>query len=79
MRGRYLPWPDSSLRSAIAPEGETLAGYSYDANNHLLTSTNAVSEVASYTYDSQGRLTNILSPAAKGSTQGQPIAWFVPD
>jgi YD repeat-containing protein len=50
------------LTSVTGPRGETLAGYVY-TNHLLLRATNAVGDVTSYTYDSQGRLTSVHTPA----------------
>ena len=49
-----------NLVRIAGPYGETLADL-YDANHNLLRATNAVGDVACWTYNAQGR----LSPAAR--------------
>jgi RHS repeat-associated protein len=64
----YDPTNDLELLQNIGPRGELLAGYSYNTNNQVLTFTNAAGDVASYTYDSQGRLTSVHSPEGLTTT-----------
>ena len=52
----------------LGAQGETRGGYAYDTNHHLLRATNAVNDLTSYTYDSQGRLTSTKSPAGLTTT-----------
>ena len=56
------------LAKVIGPEGETLAGYSYDAHHDVVTMTNALGEVTTYSYDTAGRLTGAHSPAGLTTT-----------
>ncbi len=56
------------LAQQIGPMGETVAGNSYDNNHNLLTMTNAVGDVTTYTYDANSRLTSITSPAGLTTT-----------
>ena len=55
-------------RIAGSLTGETLAGYYYDANHNLLRATNAVGDVACWTYDAQGRLTSGKTTAGLTTT-----------
>jgi RHS repeat-associated protein len=59
----YDPTNNIDLLQVIGPQGELLAGYSYDTNHHVLTATNAAGDVTSYTYDTQGRLGTVHTPA----------------
>jgi RHS repeat-associated protein len=59
---------DIDLIEAIGPKGEMVAGYGYDSAHDVLSWTNAVGDVTSYTYDSQGRLTSTHSPAGLTTT-----------
>ena len=58
---QYL-YDGPDLTTVIGPRSETLAGYAY-TNNLVLRATNAVGDVTFYTYDSQGRLTSVKTPA----------------
>jgi RHS repeat-associated protein len=52
------------LLTHYGPGGVFQAGYAYDTNHRMIRMTNAVnSELTQYTYDSQGRLTSLLSPS----------------
>jgi YD repeat-containing protein len=53
------------LLTHYGPGGVFQVGYAYDTNHRMIRMTNAVnSELTQYTYDSQGRLTSLLSPSA---------------
>ncbi|HEV7925093.1 MAG TPA: cysteine peptidase family C39 domain-containing protein, partial [Verrucomicrobiae bacterium] len=52
----------------IGPLDETVAGFSYTSNHNILTATNAVGYVTTYTYDSQSRLTSVTTPAGLTTT-----------
>jgi RHS repeat-associated protein len=56
------------LQQQIGPLNETVAGFSYTNNHCILTATNAVGYVTTYTYDSQYRLTSVTTPASLTTT-----------
>ncbi|HEV2211014.1 MAG TPA: RHS repeat-associated core domain-containing protein [Verrucomicrobiae bacterium] len=56
------------LSQIIGPAGELRAGYGYDAYHEVTSFTNAVGDVTTYTYDSDGRRTSMHSPAGLTTT-----------
>jgi len=52
----------------IGPLNETVAGFSYTSNHNVLTATNAMGNVTTYTYDGQSRLTSVTTPALLTTT-----------
>src|SRR5665213_311252 len=56
------------LMQQIGPLNETVSGFSYDTRHDVLTATNAVGEVTTYSYDGQSRLTSITTPAGLTTT-----------
>src|ERR1039458_5581533 len=56
------------LVQQIGPMGETVAGYSYDTNHNVLTMTNAVGDITTYTFDANSRLTSVHTPAGLTTT-----------
>jgi RHS repeat-associated protein len=52
----------------VGPEGETIAGYHYDANHQVTFVTNAVGDLTTFMYDSQGRLTSSRTAAGLTTT-----------
>ncbi len=68
LRTNVYIFSGADLAKHIGPRGETLAGYAYDGNHDLTSATNAVGDFWLYTYDAQGRLTSIKSPAGLTTT-----------
>jgi RHS repeat-associated protein len=56
------------LQQQIGPLNETVGGFGYDTHHDVLTATNAVGYVTTYTYDGQSRLTSVTSPAGLTTT-----------
>jgi RHS repeat-associated protein len=56
------------LQQQIGPLNETVGGFSYDTHHNVLTATNAVGYVTTYTYDGQFRPTSVTSPAGLTTT-----------
>lgn len=57
------------LKSITDALGHTTSFTQYDADGHLLQSTNANGLVTSYTYDSRGRVTQITQQPASGASR----------
>ncbi|MGA2175353.1 MAG: RHS repeat-associated core domain-containing protein [Verrucomicrobiota bacterium] len=56
------------LMQQLGPLNETVAGSSYDTHHNVLTATNAVGDVTTYTYDTESRLTSVTTPAGLTTT-----------
>ena len=56
------------LVQVIGANDETLAGYAYNSQHQVIRATNAVGYVTAYTYDLQGRLTSVKTPAGLTTT-----------
>lgn len=56
------------LLAVFGPNGELERGYAYDDNHNVLRMTNALNEVTFYTYDADGRLTSVRTPAGLTTT-----------
>ena len=58
----------ADLLTHVGPDGVLEAGYAYNPGHQVLRMTNAVSEVTSYTYDGNGRLTSVVTPTSHVTT-----------
>jgi len=52
---------------------DLLASYTYNARHERLTETDASSQTTTYTYDPQGRLASVVTPAMSGLQPGESI------
>jgi len=52
----------------VGPDGSIEAGYFYNSNHQVLRHTNALEEVTHYTYDPEGRLASVQTPAGLTTT-----------
>src|SRR6266511_2470692 len=59
---------DQDLKYELGPDGQLERGYSYNAYHQVLTATNALSEVTTYTYDGSRRVSTVQTPAGLLST-----------